>query len=221
MNKRISDKKLNELLSRKKTDMYVLKHEDFIGLIHDLREARETVKTIETYGAMFKKEKPSLREYLQKLANKHKMCFALNQLQTLVVYDRGVLSIVNAEEFFGFKKSDFTCDIEVNDVIYPEETEKKKEETSLLYKTIKELELNQDKINLTAAGAIGAPLFVWDDQGEWKLLDGHQVSEISATFEIEGKSEINISVDYDTDIKAYRRLQYLIEKATGSTPGVR
>lgn len=114
----------------------------------------------------------------------------------------GVLSIVNAEEFFGFKKGDFTCDIEVNDVIYPEETEKKKEETSLLYKTIKELELNQDKINLTAAGAIG-------------------VSEISATFEIEGKSEINIRVDYDTDIKAYRRLQYLIEKATGLTPGVR
>lgn len=68
---RISDKKLNELLSRKKTDMYVLKHEDFIGLIHDLREAREIVKTIETFGAMLKNEKPSLTEYLQKLANKH------------------------------------------------------------------------------------------------------------------------------------------------------
>lgn len=59
----------------------------------------------------------------------------------------GVLSIVNAEEFFGFKKGDFTCDIEVNDVIYPEETEKKKEETSLLYKTVNRLDKNKVDIN--------------------------------------------------------------------------
>ena len=124
MNKRISDEELNvmKLLHPMKGEKYdvTVSNVDLLDLCNDLQDAREIIKTIETYGAMLKKKKPSLTEHLQKLANNHKMCFALNQLQTLVMYDRGALFIVNAEEFFGFNKDNFYCDIEVNDVIYPE-----------------------------------------------------------------------------------------------------
>ena len=116
MNKRISDTEIENRLKY----FVPVDSETIENMLLDLKDARVVVKK---YESMMVNKNPSLTEYLQNLANKHKVCFALNQLQILVMYDRGAFFIVNAEEFFGFKKGDFTCDIEVNDVIYPEVTD--------------------------------------------------------------------------------------------------
>jgi len=118
MNKRISDEELEKALKRvreEKCAVMIFDTDIAEKFVADLIDAREALKKYEP-------QKPSLSQHLQKLANKHKVCFALNQLQILVVYDRRAFFIVNAEEFFGFNKDNFYCDIEVDDVIYPEET---------------------------------------------------------------------------------------------------
>ena len=117
MNKRISDEELNAMkllhpMKGKKYDV-TISSVDLLDLCNDLQDAREELKN-------YVYQKPSLSEHLQKLANKHMICFALSPLHVLFAYVRGTYFTVNAEDFFGFDKDFFNCDVEVNEVIYPE-----------------------------------------------------------------------------------------------------
>lgn len=108
MNKRISDEKLCILSNRKSRDMYYLSPEEFDNLVNDLKDAREALKK---YA-----QKPSLTEHLQKLANKHKVCFTKRDGALMTFFSNSKCSI-SATGFFGFDINDYNDDFYAPSII--------------------------------------------------------------------------------------------------------
>ena len=122
MNKRISDKELKEIVSDPYNNFVKFTTQKLENLALDLQDAREVIKTIETYGSMLEKKKPSLAEHLQKLANKHKVCFTKRDGALITFFDDSTASM-SATVFFGFDENDFIDDFPRTLVISQEATD--------------------------------------------------------------------------------------------------
>ena len=122
MKKRISDKELKEIVSDPYNNFVKFTTQKLENLALDLQDAREVIKTIETYGSMLEKKKPSLAEHLQKLANKHKVCFTKRDGALITFFDDSTASM-SATVFFGFDINDYNEDFYAPNIINPEVTD--------------------------------------------------------------------------------------------------
>jgi len=105
----------------KKVEPTVLTDEELARMVTDIfQPAVDAVKKLANAMHTVAEPKKSLKEYLQKLANKHNVSFMSTVHAKVVFYVSGILKNADAEDFFDFDRKDFDDDFYYNDRITPE-----------------------------------------------------------------------------------------------------